>query len=34
MEDLLARSGWKIVSTAPRHDEDMPILDSFVCAHA
>ena len=31
MRDLLARSGWQIVSIAPRNDCDMPILDSVLC---
>lgn len=28
---LLARTGWRVLSWAPPNDEDLPILDSFLC---
>jgi len=32
MVDILQRSGWRVLSQAPRNDQDLPILESFVCA--
>jgi SAM-dependent methyltransferase len=34
LERMLAASGWRIVDHVPAYPEDLPLMDSFVCAPA